>query len=76
MPAGETPAKPFGDLQVPERAAKWERRSVLKHKVKMLAFWFVLFVNFTFQILNHKETEAEAFDTDFGFKEITFCLLC
>lgn len=48
----------------------------VKTQSKMLAFCFVLFMNFVFQIFNHKETEAEAFDTEFGFKEITFCLLC
>lgn len=40
----------------------------------MLAF--ALFINFLFQIFNRKETEDEAFDTESGFKEITFCLLC
>lgn len=33
-------------------------------------------MNVMFQRFNHKETEAKAFDTEFGFKEITFCLLC
>lgn len=33
-------------------------------------------MNFMFQIFNHMEAEAEAFDTEFGFKEITFCLPC
>lgn len=49
---------------------------LLKAQSKMLAFCFVLLMNFMFQIFNHKETEDEAFDTESGFKEITFYLLC
>jgi len=33
-------------------------------------------MNFIFQFFNHKETEAEASDTEFGFKEMAFCFLC
>lgn len=33
-------------------------------------------MDFVLQIFNHRETEAEAFDTELGFKEVAFCFLC